>query len=266
MNFFEKLESRIFSSQTYLCIGLDPVWQRIPKHIPRTQCGLLDFLVKIVTTTKEYAAVFKPNLAYFESLGVWGLEVLLELLKIIPQEIPIIGDAKRGDVGHSSVLYAKALFETFKFDAVTVNPYLGGDSLKPFFDYSDRGIFVLCLTSNPGASDFQLPEMFLKVGEKVCEWNVFGNAGLVVGATRTELISELRKICGNMPFLIPGIGAQGGDLVKTLISADNNSRIPYVISASRSILYSSVNDDFAIHAANSAKELRDKINLCRSSL
>jgi len=265
MNFFEKLENRIYLSQSYLCVGLDPVWERIPKHIPRTQLGLLNFLDQIVSITKDYAAVFKPNFAYFESLGVSGMEVLGELINRIPQEIPVIGDAKRGDVEHSSILYARAVFEKLKCDAITVNPYLGGDALKPFFDYSDRGVFVLCLTSNPGSRDFQSPELFLKVGAKVSEWNVFGNAGIVVGATKSEFIYELRKICGKMPFLIPGVGAQGGDLVKTLISADDFSRIPYLVNASRSILYASSNEDFALHAANAAKELRDKINLCRSS-
>ena len=135
----------------------------------------------------------------------------------------------------------------------------------PFFDYQDKGVFVLCLTSNPGSNDFQLPELYLKVGEKVREWNVSGNAGLVVGATRPEYIYELRKISGKMPFLIPGVGTQGGDLEKTLISADDNSKIPYLINASRSILYASSNEDYAIYAANVAKEYRDKINLFRSS-
>ena len=265
MNFFEKLESRICSSKTYLCVGLDPVWERIPMHVHRTQLGLLDFLDQIVDKTKNYAAAFKLNFAYFESLGVAGMEVLRELINRIPQEIPVIGDAKRGDIEHSSAMYAKAIFEKLKCDAVTVNPYQGGDALMPFFDYKDKGIFVLCLTSNPGASDFQFPELFLKVGEKVSEWNVSGNAGLVVGATRPECISELRKICGKMPFLIPGVGAQGGDLEKTLISAEDNSGIPYLINASRSIMYASSKEDYAMHAANVAKELRDKINLFRSS-
>jgi len=266
MNFFKKLETRIYSSQTYLCVGLDPVWERIPKHIPRTQFGLLDFLDQIVEKTKNYAAVFKPNFAYFESLGVSGMEVLREIIDRIPQEIPVIGDAKRGDVEHSSALYAKAVFEKLKCDAVTVNPYLGRDSLMPFFDYTNKGVFVLCLTSNPGASDFQFPELFLKIGAKVSKWNVSGNAGIVVGASRPECIYELRKICGKMPFLIPGVGAQGGNLERTLVSADDNSKIPYLINASRSILYASSNEDYALHASNAAKELRDKINLCRSSL
>ena len=149
---------------------------------------------------------------------------------------------------------------------MTVNPYLGRDSLIPFFDYSDRGVFVICLTSNKGVEDFQLPELYLKVGKKVKEWNIAGNAGLVVGATRYECISKLRKVCGNMPFLIPGVGAQGGDLEKTLFSAEDGTKIPYLINASRTILYASSKDDFGVKAARAAKELRDKINLSRLSL
>ena len=266
MTFFEKLSKRVDSSSSYLCIGLDPVWEKIPKHIPRSKYGVFNFLSEIISKTKDYAAAFKPNLAYFESLGFSGMEVLSELIKIIPEEIPVIGDAKRGDVMHTSELYAKAVFEKLNCDAITVNPYLGRDALRPFFDFTEKGVFVLCLSSNPGASDFQLPDLFLKVGRKVCEWNLSGNAGLVVGATRAQFITELRKICGKIPLLIPGIGSQGGDLSETINSADDGTKIPYVISTSRCILYASSSEDYAIKAASVAKDLRDKINLCRSSL
>jgi len=266
MSFFKKLENRILSKKTYLSVGLDPVWSKIPKHIPRTQLGLFEFLSKIVDYTSDHAAVFKPNFAYFESLGIPGMEVLLELIQKIPNDIPVIGDAKRGDVEHSSEMYAKVVFENFKCDAITVNPYQGGDSLRPFFDYIDCGVFVVCLTSNQGAADFQLPELFLKVAKKVEDWNINGNAGLVVGATRPDYLSELRNNCGKMPFLIPGIGAQGGDLVKTLSHAEDNSNIPYVINASRSIIYASSSEDYAEHAAIEAKKIKNEINLCRSNL
>ena len=168
--------------------------------------------------------VFKPNFAYFEALGASGMEVLQELIRKIPAEIPVLGDAKRGDVGHSAEMYAKAVFETFECDAVTVTPYQGEDAIRPFLAYRERGVFVLCLTSNPGAADFQLPEMHLQVAKKVKEWNVAGNAGLVVGATRPENIAAVRKNSGKMPFLIPGVGAQGGDLEKTLIAAEDGSK------------------------------------------
>ncbi len=265
MTFFEKLKNRVCSANTFLCVGLDPVWSKIPNHIPRTQFGLLDFLTQIVNCTSDQAAVFKLNFAYFESLGPPGMEVLGELIKKIPHDIPVIGDAKRGDVGHSSEMYAKSIFENFNCDAITVNPYLGGDSLRPFFDYIDRGVFVLCLTSNPGAVDLQFPELFLRVATKVKGWNTYGNAGLVVGATRPDYISEIRKNCGEMPFLMPGVGAQGGDLAKSLFFAEDNSKIPYVINASRSIIYASSSEDYAEKARIEAKNIRNKINLCRSS-
>ena len=266
MTFFEKLEKQITARKTYICVGLDPVWEKIPVHLPRSQEGLLEFLLYIVNETKDHAAVFKPNFAYFEALGPSGMEVLLELIRKIPPEIPVIGDAKRGDVGHSSQMYAKAVFETFGCDAVTVTPYLGYDALEPFLENPDRGVFVLCLTSNSGATDFQLPDLYLKVAKKVRKWNICGNAGLVVGATRPENIDAIREITGKMPYLIPGIGAQGGDLRNTLFSADDGSKIPYLISTSRSILYVSSKEDFAQKAGNAARELQDKINLCRSSL
>ena len=266
MTFFEKLENQVCTKQSYLCVGLDPVWEKIPQHLPRTQEGLLEFLLMIVEKTKAHAAVFKPNFAYFEVLGVSGMEVLQELIRKIPPEIPVIGDAKRGDVGHSAKMYAKSVFETFGCDAVTVTPYQGQDALQPFFDFPDRGVFVLCLTSNPGAADFQPPDLHLQVAKKVKEWNVEGNAGLVVGATRPEYIAEVRKSCGQMPFLIPGVGAQGGDLEKTLIAAEDGSKIPYLINASRSILYAASDEDYAKQAGNAAKNLRDQINSCRSNL
>ena len=265
MNFFEKLHNRICYKKTYLCIGLDPTWEKIPKHIQRTQDGLLEFLCQIIDKTINHAAVFKLNFAFFESLGILGIEVLQELILKIPQEIPVIGDAKRGDIGNSSEMYARAIFEKLKCDAITVNPYQGGDALRPFFEYVDRGVFVLCLTSNPGAAEFQLPNLYLKVAKKVVEWNVSGNAGLVIGGTRPEYISKLRKQCRGMPFLIPGIGEQGGDLEKTIISAEDDSNVPYIINVSRNILYASSKEDYAEQAGEVAKNISAKINLCRLS-
>ena len=266
MTFFEKLGHQVLSKKTFLCIGLDPVWEKMPPHLPQTQKGLLEFLLNIVKETKDYAAAYKTNFAYFEAIGISGLDVLQELIKEITPEVFLIGDAKRGDVGHSAKMYARALFESFGFDAVTVSPYLGQDALRPFLEYKDKGVFILCLTSNQGANDFQLPDLYLEVAEKVQKWNVLGNAGLVVGATFPEKIKAIREITGQMPFLIPGIGAQGGDLEKTLIYADDASKLPYLINASRSIIYASSAEDYAQQARIVAKKLRDNINSHRSSL
>ena len=169
-------------------------------------------------------------------------------------------------MGHSAQMYAKAVFENFGCDAVTVSPYLGQDALRPFFDFSDRGVFILCLTSNKGAEDLQLPNLHLKVAKKVQHWNVSGNAGLVVGATFPEKIKAIREITGQMPFLIPGVGTQGGDLEKTLIYADDLSKLPYLINASRSIIYASPREDYAQQAGIAAKQLRDRINSLRLML
>jgi len=266
MTFFEKLEKQISIKKSYVCVGLDPVWEKIPAHLPRSQEGLLEFLMHIVNETKYHAAVFKPNFAYFEALGPSGMEVLQELIQKIPPEIPVIGDAKRGDVGHSSLMYSKAVFETFGCDAVTVTPYLGHDALEPFLENPARGVFVLCLTSNSGANDFQLPDLHLKVAKKVRKWDIYGNVGLVVGATRPNNLAAIREISGKMTYLIPGIGAQGGKLRETLFHADDGSKIPYLISTSRNIMYASSKEDFAQQAGNAARELHNQINLCRSSL
>ncbi len=266
MIFFEKLGYQVFSKQTFLCVGLDPVLDKMPQHLPRTQQGVLEFLLNIVKQTKDYVAAYKPNFAYFEALGISGLDVLCELIKEITPEVAVIGDAKRGDVGHSAQMYAKAVFEGLGCDAITVSPYLGQDALKPFFEYTDRGIFILCLTSNQGAHDFQLPNLYLNVAKKAYQWNVSGNIGLVVGATFPEKIKAIRKNTGQMPFLIPGVGTQGGDLERTLLYADSVSKLPYLINASRSIIYASSKEDYAQQARIAAKQLRDKINSLRSSL
>ena len=188
------------------------------------------------------------------------------MIKEITPEVFVIGDAKRGDVGHSAHMYAKALFESFSCDAVTVSPYLGQDALRPFFEYRDRGVFVLCLTSNRGADDFQLPDLHLHVAKKIRQWNISGNVGLVVGATLPEKIKTIREITGQMPFLIPGVGAQGGYLEKTLLYADDQSKLPCLINASRSVIYASSREDYAQQAGIAAKKLSDRINSFRSSL
>jgi len=249
-----------------VCVGLDPVLEKIPPHLEKVENPTYHFLREIIEATKDYVAAYKPNFAYFEALGPEGLLTLQKVIQGIPKDIAIIGDAKRGDVGHSSAMYAKAIFETFQCDAVTVSPYQGFDALEPFFNYSDKGTIVLCLTSNPGAADFQLPEdLFLRVARKVGEWNVSKNCGLVVGATRPEQIGAIREESGPMPYLIPGVGAQGGDLEQTLRFVEDGTSFPCLINASRSILYASSGSDFAEAAHRSAQTLRDQINSFRKT-
>ena len=261
MRFYNKLAAAIAQHESYLCIGLDPVLERLPPSVQAEKTPILTFLLKIIESTHAAVAAYKPNFAYFEALGPHGMDLLLQVIEAIPPEIVVIGDAKRGDIGHSAKMYAKALFETYRCDAVTVNPYLGHDGLLPFFEYSDKGTFVLCLTSNAGASDFQIPEsLCLRVAEKVKKWNVGGNCGMVVGATQSEWIGAIRQISGPMPYLIPGIGAQGGDLAKTVQQATDGTSFPYLISASRSVLYASGGANFAEEARRVAQDLRAQIN------
>ena len=265
MNFYQKLEHVVQNKNSLLCVGLDPVMERIPQHLLDSPNPLLRFLQEIIKATSSSAAAFKPNFAYFEVLGPAGLEILQQIIQEIPKDTLIIGDAKRGDVGHSSQMYARAVFETFRCDAVTVTPYQGYDALQPFLEYEDRGTFVLCATSNPGAADFQLrQDLYLNVAEKVKEWNR-QNCGLVVGATRPELVKLVREKSGPMPFLIPGVGAQGGDLKQTMEQVADGTSYPCLINASRSILYCSSEEDFAEKAGQVAKDLRQQINYSRNT-
>jgi len=260
MRFVDKLLAAGSLNKSLLCVGLDPDLGLMPK------LGPLEFNKAIVDATADLVCAYKPNLAFYESLGVEGLKALQKTVEHIPGHIPIIGDGKRGDIGNTAKAYAKALFVTFGFDAATVNPYLGFDSIKPFIEYEDKGVFILCRTSNPGAVDFQnlvngqgIP-LYEAVARKAKEWNVSGNIGLVVGATYPEELKAIRQLCPEMPLLIPGIGAQGGDLASTVKYGVDDQGVNAIIAVSRQILYASQGKDFAQAARNNALELRDSIN------
>ena len=226
----------------------------------------LEFGKAIIDATHDLVCAYKPNLAFYEALGIEGLTVLVKLTEHIPSDIPIIGDAKRSDVGNTAKAYAKALFSTFGFDAATVNPYLGFDSIEPFISYRDKGVFILCRTSNSGASDFQDLHsiaglsLYEEVAQKAREWNVYGNIGLVVGATCPEDLKKVRSICPEMPFLIPGIGAQGGDLASAVKYGMDAKGERAIITVSRQIIYASRERDFAEAARITAEEMRNQIN------
>ena len=260
-DFAEKLGRAVRQNRSLLCIGLDPD----PGLMP--DLDIASFNRAIVEATADLVCAYKPNLAFYEALGRPGYEALVQTISAIPEHIPIIGDAKRGDVGHTARAYARALFEVHGFDAVTVNPYLGMDSLEPFLDYGGRGVFVLCKTSNTGSGDFQaLPvgpdniPLYQVVAQ--CVQQQAGNAsvGLVVGATFPEELRRVREICPDMPLLIPGIGAQGGDLAWAVRGGLNGRGEGAIISASRQILYASRGADFAARARDEASRLRDQIN------
>jgi orotidine-5'-phosphate decarboxylase len=264
MDFFEKLVGAIRKNRSLLCVGLDPD----PALMP-TGTGIFEFNKAIINATTGLACAYKPNIAFYEALGREGLAALKSTRDYIPGDIPVIIDAKRSDIGNTARAYARGLFDYYNFDAATVNPYLGFDSLEPFIKYSERGIFVLCRTSNKGAVDFQSlsvkagdrdRKLFEVVAEKVSEWNEYGNLGLVVGATYPEELKLIRQRYPEMPLLIPGMGTQGGELAQVVrwgVDAGHNRT---VINSSRQILYASRGEDFAEAAGQAARELRDNIN------
>jgi orotidine-5'-phosphate decarboxylase len=260
MKFIDKLLSAGRRNKSLLCIGLDPDVTLMP------EAGLFDFNKAIIDATADLACAYKPNLAFYEALGMDGLEVLQKTVEHIPDFIPVIGDGKRGDIGNTAKAYAKALFETFGFDAATVNPYLGYDSVQPFLEYEDKGIFILCRTSNPGAVDFQSlidaqgTPLYEAVARKAREWDIHGNIGLVVGATYPDELKAIRQLCPEMPLLIPGIGAQGGDLASAVKNGIDARGEKAIINVSRQVLYASKGKDFAQAAQQSAQRIRDDIN------
>lgn len=257
MKFVEQLDQAAEKNKSILCVGLDIDLSRIPAKLLSTDDPIFFFNQEIIEATKDLVCAYKPNMAFYEMYGLYGLSALIRTIEFIhEQEQLVILDAKRGDVGHSSAAYAKAVFESFKADATTVNPYMGHDSVKPFLDYQEKGVFILCLTSNIGFKDFQAvgdgEPLYRSVAKHVKEWNHYGNCGLVVGATKPEELKEIRKIAGDMPILIPGVGAQGGDLEASVKYGGKRA----IINASRSILY-------AADPRAEARKLRDEINQYR---
>ena len=264
MSFTGKLAEVVHKNRSLLCIGLDPDPALMPENM-----GIFEFNQAIINATADLVCAYKPNIAFYEAFGSSGLDDLKRTRECIPADIPVIIDAKRGDIGNVSRAYARGLFEYFNFDAATVNPYLGFDSLEPFIEYADRGIFVLCRTSNAGAVDFQSLSCDIKGGNKplfeivaakVNQWNTRGNLGLVVGATYPEELRRIRQDYPDMPLLIPGVGAQGGELSQVVRYGVDAGKQRTIINSSRQILYASKGKDYAEAARRAAEELRDRIN------
>lgn len=277
MNFKQKIEKIIKKNNSLLCIGLDPDLEKIPKHLLKNKDPIFSFNKAIIDATHDLVCAFKPNIAFYEAYGIDGLKSLkktIYYLKTNFGDISVILDAKRGDVGNTAKMYAKAIFDYWMVDAVTVNPYLGYDAIEPFFKYKNKGIIILCRTSNPDSSNFQelkvsidvhlrgvaskqQQPLYLAVAKKVVDWNkIYHNCLLTIGATYPLQLKEVRTIAQGMFFLIPGIGRQGGDLKNTLKHGLTKQKSGLIISVSRSILY-------ATNVRNEAKEIRDKINKYR---
>lgn len=263
-SFSARINERAHAVHTWLCVGLDPDIERLPTHLPPSVDGVSAFCREIVDSTHDLASAFKINFAFFEALGADGWKALQEVRRAIPAEVPVIADAKRGDIAHSASAYARAIFDVLEFDAVTVSPYLGWDSIQPFADYAGKCVFVLCKTSNPGASAFQdlliddVP-LYLKVARDCLGLNTAADLGFVVGATQPAALQAVRNLSAEVLLLVPGVGAQGADAGPTLHFAGNRRGDNAVIPLSREILYASCGRDFATAAraaaANRAREL-----------
>lgn len=263
---FKTLLEAQWDQGKFLCVGLDTDYEKIPEslRIVGVRESIVNFNRAIIEATKDIAGSYKPNSAFYEAHGELGWQALQQTISdihAVAPDLPVILDAKRGDLGNSSESYAKAVFENLDADAVTVQPYQGRDAIEPFLKHADRGVFVLCRTSNPSASEFQDLEvegepLYMRVAAAVAHaWNSNGNCGLVVGATYPEEMRKIRATVGDMPFLIPGIGAQGGDIEKTVEAGKDSRGAGMIIASSRAILYASSGSDFAEAARAEAQKI-----------
>lgn len=270
MHFMQSLRQAWARNDSLVCVGLDPEPAKFPVHLRDAPDAVFEFCRAIVDATADLACAFKPQIAHFAALRAEdALERLIAHIHAKHPGVPVILDAKRGDIGSTAQHYATEAFERYRADAVTLNPYLGRDSIQPFLDRADKGVILLCRTSNPGGADFQaldcggLP-LYLRVAEAVArDWNANGNCALVTGATWPEELGKVRAVVGDMPLLVPGIGAQGGDVEAVLRHGRTAAGTGLLISSSRAILYAGHGEDFAAAARAAAGELRDAINHCR---
>jgi orotidine-5'-phosphate decarboxylase len=268
MTFTEILRSVQQSQNSLLCVGLDTDPAKIPTFLRNAPDGMVEFNRRIIETTADLVCAYKVNLAFYECQGEAGWGMLRRTLRHIPAGIVTIGDGKRGDIGNTSAMYAKALREELGFGACTVNPYMGEDSVVPFLSAPEHGVFILAVTSNPGARDLQYlnvngKPLYERVIAKVKRWDAQKNCGLVVGATRPAELKRIRALAPHMPFLIPGIGAQGGDLRQAVRYGCTAAGDLAVVNASRSVIFASAGEDFADAARKNALQLRDEMNRYR---
>jgi orotidine-5'-phosphate decarboxylase len=272
VNFIDKLNAAWTRNDSLLCVGLDPDLARFPAELREQPDGIVKFCKAIIDATADLACAFKPQIAYFAALGAEDqLEAICRYLRETYPHIPLILDAKRGDIGATAHQYAREAFDRYGADAVTVNPYMGFDSVEPYLEWKDRGVIVLCRTSNAGGSDLQFLDvggqpLYQHVARLVADkWNKTGQCALVVGATFPEELAQVRSIVGEMPLLVPGIGAQGGDIEATVRSGRTAAGAGMMINSSRAILYARPQggEDFAGAARRVALETRDAINQYR---
>ena len=272
MKFVQRLRQAWAAQQSLLCVGLDPDPARLPRHLADARYPIFEFGRAIVDATADLVCAFKPQIAHYAAARAEAeLEMTIAHIRRHYPAIPVILDAKRGDIGSTAVMYAREAFERYQADAVTVNPYLGFDALVPFLNCQDKGVIVLCRTSNPGARDVQDLDsggrkLYEVIAEKAArDWNANGNVLLVVGATYPEELAEIRAIVGDMPILVPGVGTQGGEVAAVVANGANADGTGLIISSSRAVLYAGSGEDYAAAARSAALKLRDEINLYRKA-
>ena len=259
----EELVYQILSKQSYLCTGLDTEIGKLPGHLPKNGDAMVEFNRQIINATLPSSVAYKINTAFYEQYGAEGWDWMAQTLDYLPKSVFRIADAKRGDIGNTSTMYARAFFETLNFDAVTVAPYMGEDSLRPFLEFKNKWIICLALTSNPGHADFQVLEyegqkLYERVIETVCKWGNPDNLMFVVGATRAEHVAAIRRQIPEHFLLVPGVGAQGGSL-SDISRAGLNADAGLLINSSRGILYASSGEDYAEAAAGEAHKLQQEM-------
>jgi orotidine-5'-phosphate decarboxylase len=271
--FADRINTRIAAIDSLLCVGIDPVSSRLPSAYDGSSASIVRFCREIIEATADLAAAFKPNLGFFMALGPEGLQALAEVRAAIPRDVPVILDGKLNDMGETAKAYSHGVFDAFGFDALTVNPYLGEDAMAPYLTREDVGVIVLVKTSNPGSGDFQDLELasgeplFLHVADRCRAWDATypASVGMVVGATYPGQLAEVRKRCPEQIVLLPGVGAQGGDLEASVRAGMAANRDGLLCSASRAIMYAAGNGDVASSARTAAQELRDAINAVRTA-
>lgn len=250
MTALEKLQFQNDKNK-FICVGLDAAEDRLPISIKSLSDPIFEFNKKIISSTSEFTAAYKLNFAFYERLGAKGFEILNQTISLIPENILIIGDAKRGDIGNTSKMYAGSIYDYFECDALTINPYMGSDSVLPFLEYENKINFILALTSNSGANDFQKLKLsgggllFQEVIKKANDWNKKNNCGIVFGATKINELKDNINLFGNLPVLLPGVGAQGGSLEDVVKTFKLKNRKNYLINVSRGIIYKSSEENFA---------------------
>ena len=262
-----QLFEQIQKKNSYLCVGLDTDLEKIPRHLLSSPDPIFEFNKQIIDATHQYCVAYKPNIAFYEAIGPKGWESLEKTLEYIPKDIFTIADAKRGDIGNTSSLYAKAFFQHMNFDSITVAPYMGEDSVKPFLKFKDKWVILLAHTSNPGSSDFQLIEsvvtgrkLYEEVILKAQQWSTPDQLMYVVGATQTEKLQSIRALAPEHFFLVPGIGAQGGDL-ELVSKYGMNKQCGLLVNSARSIIYASSETDFAKRAGEEAKKVQQEMKV-----